>query len=231
MRENTLIFPLCRDTLGCGRTEISCSTGSVKNGLHGCNGKGEGFPRFSESRGAVLIWHSLRGPGEGTCLGKGQQSEVCSILARLRILERPNLWVAGTKAEQLCVCHGESAGVKAQLCSPGAGQRAGPTNTLWHDLELSLQLSFSQSNSSATQGFHFSQQSNPALTQSHPEDFPASPDPGKQQTGCRLDVVALSEVSPIPAALFCPPLPSLPPASVFSGFHSRHSSKSKMGLN
>lgn len=103
MRENTLIFPLCRDTLGCGRTEISCSTGSVKNGLHGCNGKGEGFPRFSESRGAVLIWHSLRGPGEGTCLGKGQQSEVCSILARLRILERPNLRVAGTKAEQLSV--------------------------------------------------------------------------------------------------------------------------------
>lgn len=33
MRENTLRFPLFRETSDCGRSEMFCSTGSVKNGL------------------------------------------------------------------------------------------------------------------------------------------------------------------------------------------------------
>lgn len=154
-------------------------------------------------------------------------------MAHLRILENPNLGMTGTKAEQLPVCamgkllvsnHSSSP----HLC-PGRGLVLPAQNceAIWSCLCISVSLQ----DSTTTQGFNFSDQPNPALAQSHPEGFPGSPDPGKEQMGCRFDVVALPEPSPIPAAPFCPLLPSQPPALALSGFHSCHSSKSKMGLN
>lgn len=67
-----LIFPLFTETLGCGRSEISCEEWT--SALLGWDGKEKWFPWFSESRGAPLIWHSLKGCRRGHLPGERVRS-------------------------------------------------------------------------------------------------------------------------------------------------------------
>lgn len=150
MRENTLIFSLFRETSGRGRSEISWSTGSVKNRLQlsmDAMGRENDFHDFL--RAEELFWcdpHWGRG-GEGTCLGRGSAVWGLKRLGSFKDFGKTQLvsaWDKGWGA--LCVCHGETVGFKPQLFfSPLARHRVGPTSTkLGNNLELSLYLSFSQ---------------------------------------------------------------------------------------
>lgn len=189
------------------------------------------FHDFLRAEELLSIDTHWGGVGEGTCLGKGSAVWALQHFGSFEEFGKSPTceWVGQRLSSSLCLPWGKWCQTTALLLTSG---RAQPWSYK-HQIRKQFRVVFvSQflSNSAATQGFNFSEQSDPALAQSRPEDFPL-PEPGKQQMGCRLDVVALSEPSLIPAALFRPPLPPQPSALAFSGFHSCHSPKSKMGLN
>lgn len=110
----------------------------------GCNGKGKWFPWFSESTGALPIWHSLR-EGRGG-LEKGSVVWGLQRLADLRILWKKPFceWLGQRLSSSLCLPWGICWCQTTAPVLTSARQRVGPTSTKWwSNLELSLYLSFS----------------------------------------------------------------------------------------